>query len=249
MEQEADRAASAAIAGRHLTGEATQTASPQVDEGGTWIQRWPAVVAAGLELGEVAVVTEVAAVSTTEIVIVDGALTVGAEVAAPALVESLAPAALETVAPAAVASSSSAFSTAAAVAGTGLAATTLSSDSPTGEEQDKRRDCMRDNPFAIPCGDELPLDEQVVDWIMRQGYGFESLGDCVGYDSHGPGVIAACSGAPGETWHCNVEPYHDPISRTSKPGGIVSVFSCLCCRADGTVGFEWRPDHWSPGTP
>jgi hypothetical protein len=257
LEREADRTASAAIAGRHLPGEGSQAASPQVGDGGAWVQRWPAVVAAGLELGEVAVVTEVAAVSTTEIVMVDGALTVGAEVLTPVALETVAPVALETGATVALetgattaaATSSSSALTTAAVVGTGVAATTLSSDSPTSEEQDKRRDCMRENPYAIPCEDELPIDEQVVDWIMRQGYGFESLGDCVGFRSHGLGEVAACNGAPGESWHCNVEPYLDPISRTSKPGGIVSIFSCLCCRANGTVGFEWRGAHWSSGAP
>jgi Domain of unknown function (DUF4157) len=255
QEQEADRAAAAAA--RDGT-----TAWPSAGQTGPRVQRWPAVVV-GLELGaDALVVTEVATVTPAEVVVVDGALVL-AESAAPALVETLAPAALEslapaaletvapaaleTVAPAAVASSSSALSTAATVAGVGVAATTLSSDSPT--EQDKRRDCMRDHPYALPCEEEIPLDEQVIDWIMRQGYGYESLGDCSGQSSFGPGVISACNGAPGESWHCDVAPYFDPVSRTSKPGGIVSVFSCLCCRADGTVGYEWRPDHWSPGAP
>jgi hypothetical protein len=84
---------------------------------------------------------------------------------------------------------------------------------------------------------------------MRQGYGYEALGDCRGVSSFGPNVITACAGAPGQSWHCDVSPYTDPISGRSKPGGIVSVFGCLCCRADGTVGMEWRPDHWSPGAP
>jgi hypothetical protein len=254
LEREADRTASLAVAGRRVATDVESTASPQAGEDGAWVQRWPVVVAGALELGaDAVIVTEVAAVTTAEVVVVDGALVAAADVAAPAVIEAVAPAvlesvvpaALESVVPAAVASSSS-MSTAATV-GAGLAATTLSGDSPTSEEQDRRRDCMRDNPYAIPCADELPLDEQVVEWIMRQGYGFESLGECEGYASHGPGVIGACSGAPGETWHCRVHPYVDPISRTSKPGGVVSVFSCLCCRADGTVGYEWIPDHWSPG--
>jgi hypothetical protein len=93
------------------------------------------------------------------------------------------------------------------------------------------------------------MEEQVQDFIIGQGYGYESFGNCEGYGSYGPGVIGACNGAEGEEWHCHVSPYFDPIAKQRKPGGVVSVFSCLCCRADGFTGLEWRPDHWSPGPP
>jgi hypothetical protein len=81
---------------------------------------------------------------------------------------------------------------------------------------------------------------------MRQGYSYESLGDCEALSSTKPGAIDACNGAPGESFHCNVKPYYDPVAKEQKPGGVVSVFSCKCCRADGMIGVEFRPDHWSP---
>jgi hypothetical protein len=250
-EAEADQAAQAA-----LTPGVNADSVLEPGRTGRQVQGAPVVLAGALIVAEatpeVVIVAEVSTV-TTEVVVVDGALTAATSAAAPLVADVTAPVVLETATAtttaATTAASSSAYSTAAAVAGTGITATTLSSDSPTEESQDKRRNCMRDNPYAIPCEDEIPLEEQVIEWIMRQGYSYESLGECTGFGSHGPGTIAACAGAPGESWHCDVAPYVDPISGVSKPGGIVSVFSCLCCRADGTVGFEWRPDHWSPGAP
>lgn len=123
----------------------------------------------------------------------------------------------------------------------------VSAATSTTEEDQRRRSCLEQNPYALICQDEIDMDESVQEFIMRQGYGFESLGDCSPYDSHGPGIIDQCNGALGQTWHCSVSPYSDPISRVNRPGGVVSVFSCLCCRLDGTTGFEWRGHHWSPG--
>lgn len=250
-EAEADQAAQAALTPGVNAGSGLRPGRTSRQ-----VQGAPVVLAGALIVAEatpeVVIIAEVSTV-TTEVVVVDGALTAATSAAAPLVVDVAAPVALETAAAtttaATTAATTSAYSTAAAVAGTGIAATTLSSDSPTEENQDKRRNCMRDNPFAIPCEEEIPLEEQVIAWIMNQGYGYESLGECTGMGSHGPGTIAACDGAPGESWHCDVAPFVDPIAKVSKPGGIVSVFSCMCCRTDGTVGFEWRPDHWSPGAP
>lgn len=110
-----------------------------------------------------------------------------------------------------------------------------------------QKNCFEKNPYALPCGEEIPMDEHVVDFIMRQGYGFESLMNCTKKYTHGEREIGECNGAPGETWHCQVAPYFDPIAKIAKPGGEVSIFSCLCCRNDGETGYEWRGAHWSPG--
>ena len=89
------------------------------------------------------------------------------------------------------------------------------------------------------------MEEQVLDFIMRQGYSYESLGDCrlMGQISG----IDACNGGPAEWWHCDVKPYYDPISKKQHPGGVVSIFGCVCCRKDGETGIEWRGAHWSGG--
>jgi hypothetical protein len=260
LERQAERAASAALSSG--TGSKQPDDAADLSSSDLRIQRWPAIVAGAIITAEAApeaiVIAEVATVST-EVVVVDSAIVATADVAVPAAIETLAPAAIETVAPAAIetvapaaiqsttAAASTAASTTATAIGVGVAATTLSSDSPTQEDESKRRNCQRDNPFFIPCEEEISMDEQVQEFIMRQGYSYESLGDCHGMTSFGPNTIAACNGAPGQSFHCNVSPYYDPVARVQKPGGVVSVFSCLCCRADGTVGVEFRPDHWSGG--
>jgi hypothetical protein len=230
---------------------------------GKRIQRLPAVVAGGLILAEATPEIVIAAEVGSEVLVVEGSLTVAAEVAAPTIVEAAAPTVLETIAPTALeaaaptaleataASSSSAVSSATAATTAAITATTLSSDSPTQEQEEdrRRRDC-RSQPghqFALDCGEEIPMEEQVQEFLLRQGYGYEALGECTGFDSHAEGVISECSGAPGESFHCEVAPDFDPIARVSRPGGVISIFSCLCCRADGSTGFEWRGAHWSPG--
>jgi len=120
---------------------------------------------------------------------------------------------------------------------------------PRPRQRDRREECLETHPYALTCEDEVSMEEVVQDFIMRQGYSYESLGNCRGYESHAPGVIHECNGAPGETWHCSVSPYYDEIARRRFPGGEVSIFSCLCCRTDGTTSYEWRHPHWSPGAP
>jgi hypothetical protein len=152
LERQADRAAADAVTGRE--GAAT---SLLPGERGLRVQRWPAIVAGAIVVAEaapeVAVVAEVAAVSTAEVAVVDTALVVTVETA-PLLAESLVPAALESVAPVAVETlaptAASTFSTTAAVVGTGLAATTLSSDQPT--EEEPKRKCR-----PGPCEHPLPI--------------------------------------------------------------------------------------------
>jgi len=167
LESDADRAASAAVTLGH--GAATPL---RAGGGGLRVQRWPAVLAGALIVGEaapeVAVVAEVGAVST-EVVVVDGTIVAAADVAAPAVVteatlpaatEALsAPTALETTA----ASTSSAVSTTATVAAA-AAATTLSSDTPAGEEEEekKKRKCRPEpceHPLPISWPAELPYPE------------------------------------------------------------------------------------------
>ena len=254
LERQADQAAAVALAGRDQ-----DLSSLRRGHDGVRIQRLPAVLAGALVVAEatpeIVIGAELATV-TTEVIVVDGALVATADVAVPALVdvvaapvlESTLPAALEAVAPAAIettAATSSSVLTTAATVGTIGAVSTLSSDSPTREEQDRRRGCFERFPTALPCEEEIPIEEQVQEFIMNQGYGYESLGNCHAVSS--VAAVDACHGAPGESWHCDVAPYTDPIARVSRPGGVVSIFSCLCCRADGGTGFEWRGQHWSPG--
>jgi hypothetical protein len=176
----------------------------------------------------------------------EAALPVALETVAPVALETAAPIALEAAAPlateAVAASSSSVVST--TVAAVSVTSATLSSDSPTSSEQDeqekRRRKCLEAHPYALHCEDEISMEEQVIAFISdRQGYSYESLGECSGFSSHGPGTISECNGAPGVTWHCNIGPYFNPISKERKPGGVVSIFGCECCRADGTLGREW----------
>jgi hypothetical protein len=248
LEQQAEDAAMA------VAGHGHGAIPSDLGTSGISIQRLPAVLAGAIVVAEatpeVVVVAEVATVST-EVVVVDGALVATADVAAPALIEATAPVAVEAVTPAALettaaATSSSSALTSGTVLATAGAATTLSSDSPANEEQDRQRGCFEKNPTALPCEEEIDIEERVQEFIMRQGYGYESLGNC--YPMSSVASIYACNGAPGESWHCDVDPYSDPISRTTKPGGVVSIFSCLCCRTDGQTGFEWRGQHWSPGS-
>ncbi|HEX4382597.1 MAG TPA: DUF4157 domain-containing protein [Myxococcales bacterium] len=239
LEDQADRAARAAVGGRE------RAAATLVDRAvGPRIQRAPALLAGAIIVAEatpeVIVVAEVATVST-EVVVVDGAL-VAADVAAPTILEVTAPAALEAAAPVAsttvapVVASSSAFSTTAAAVGLG-AVSTLSSDSPTSEEpEQRRRRCQEANPTALACeGSFIDRDEAAVDFLFNQGFDFGDLGECHGVSSFGSGVINACSGAPGQSWHCQVRGSDVPLS----------IFGCLCCEADGTTSYEWLGPHWS----
>ncbi len=208
--------------------------------------------------------TSAAAATASAPVVATGVLgTTAPAAAAVAAAPAVAPTAVASIA---VAESSSAATTLATVLKIGGAAATaaapivVSTDSPSkggdgedkgkGKEKDKddkkRRDCQEANPTFIPCEEEIDIDEQVIDWIMNQGYSNESLGSCKGQSTLTS--IGACNGAPGESFHCVVKPSYDPVAKEQKPGGVVSIFSCMCCRADGTVGLEYKGQHWSPGS-
>jgi len=218
------------------------------------VQRLPVVVAGAIELGEVALVTaEVTAVSA-EVTVTAEAVVIATEIAAPVAVEAatipVATAVTEgaIVETAAVTTAASTSTTAATTAVAIGAATTLSGDSSTSEKDDRQRNCFANNPFALHCEEQIPLDEVVIDFIMTQGYGFESLGNCTGVSSFGASTIDACAGAPGVSFHCDVSRFYDPIANRQFPGGIVSAFGCTCCDMNGQVGTEWRGLHWSPGS-
>jgi hypothetical protein len=156
LERQAERAAVAAVAGHD---RAARSLRP--GEGGIRIQRLPAVLAGALVVAEATPEIIVVAEVGTEVVVVDGALVAAADVAAPTLLEVAAPTVLESTLPAALeatapavldtAATSSAFSTAATV-GVGVAATTLSSDSPQEEQQ---QPCQ--GPTGLTPFDPIPI--------------------------------------------------------------------------------------------
>jgi hypothetical protein len=245
LENQADRAAAAALAGRDRVGQSLHPAGP-----GMHVQRdGVGEVALAVALLSAEVGGEVAVEEGVVVVVADVAAPAVVEVAAPVVADVVAPAALETLAPAAVqttttaAVSSSAVST--TVAATALASTALSSDSPTTEEKDPQRKCFERFPTALHCEDEIGVEEKVQEFIMNRGYGYEALGKCYGMGS--VPAVEACNGAPGESWHCDVAAHNDPIAKVSLPPRVVSIFNCLCCRQDGTTGLEWRGTHWSGG--
>ncbi len=246
LENEADRAAMAALAGRNSIPQSLHPAGP-----GMHVQRdGVGEVALAIALLTAEVGGEVAVEEGVVVVVADVAAPAAVDVLAPAAVETLAPAAVETLAPAAVettataaVSSSPAVST--AVAATALASTTLSSDSPKTDEQDPQRKCFEKFPTALHCADEIGVEEMAQEFIMNRGYGYEALGECYGMGS--VPAVEACNGAPGESWHCDVAAYSDPIAKVSLPARVVSIFNCLCCRPDGSTGVEWRGTHWSGG--
>jgi hypothetical protein len=102
-------------------------------------------------------------------------------------------------------------------------------------EPDAQRNCRQQHPYAPPCSGIFDIEEVAVDFLMRNGYSYSALGDCYGKSSFAPGVIDACEGAPGESWHCRVNGIANEIS----------IFGCLCCDEDGTTALEWRGAHWS----
>ena len=239
LERQADRAAAAVAWGSGAT------AAVPAGQVGRTVQLLPLALVGALEIGaDAVVITEVGAVST-EVVLVDGAIVTTTEVAAPlvtetvapVLTESVAPAALEslapTVAPTLTTAATTSSATASTLIGAGLAATTLSGDQP--EESEPQRNCLEQNPSALICTEGIEREEVVQEFLMNQGYDFDALGDCYGMASFGVGAIDACDGAPGVRWHCRV-------NGTPKE---VSIFGCLCCKPDGSTGFEWRGPHWS----
>jgi hypothetical protein len=111
-----------------------------------------------------------------------------------------------------------------------------STSSESSSNEDPQRRCREMHPSALVC-DELGIsrDEAAVEFLMSEGYDPNDLLDCQGVSSFGADTIAACDGAPGESWHCNVRGARAPLS----------IFGCLCCNVDGTTGWEWRGPHWS----
>ena len=235
LELQADRAATAAVAGHE--GAAT---SLTTGEGGLRIQRLPVVLAGALVVAEATPEIVIAAEIGSEVVLVDGALTVGAEVAVPAAVDALAPAAVDvgvsTLAPAAVdvaaVSSSSAIST--TVAATAIGAATLSSDSPTEEESNPQRECQQQHPEYQLCGDPRPPQVVAASFATGAGIAVSSV-DCHGVSTFQDGVFD-CGNSPGENWHCTI----------NESDFEVSLIGCFCCQLDGQVGFNWHA-HGSPG--
>jgi hypothetical protein len=111
--------------------------------------------------------------------------------------------------------------------------------------QPKTKDKQKGCPYALPCEDQISRDEQVQEFLLKQGYSYESLGEC-----RLMGAVAeidVCEHESGQSWHCKVAPYMDPISKEQHPGGEVSIFECPCCDTNDDVGFEWRGAHWSGG--
>jgi hypothetical protein len=111
--------------------------------------------------------------------------------------------------------------------------------------KDEGPDCQSANMYWIPCEEGISLEEQVIDYIGVRGYDYSSLGDCWKMDD--VDSIDSCNNAPGESWHCEIHPYRDPVSNEDHPGGEVSAFKCLCCQPDGTSGYEWKGLHFSRG--
>lgn len=119
---------------------------------------------------------------------------------------------------------------------------------PIPDERDPRDECLEQNPYALTCEDYRDMEEVVIEFLDREGYSYEDLGECYFVEEFPAGVIEACDGAPGERWHCRVlgPPKPDRRGRLKREViGEVSVFGCLCCQEDGTTSFEWRGAHWS----
>jgi hypothetical protein len=233
LERQADQAAAAAI-GR----EKDASALLRPGDTGLRIQALPAVVAGGLILAEATPEIVVAAEIGTDVVLVDGAVTVTADVAAPAIIESTAPAVLpavtEAAAPAvidtAVADTAASSISTATVVGVGAAAT-LSGDTPTSESP--QGDCMEQFGYG-PCAD-LRSVEDVASSMASNSVDVTSI-QCWGVSSFPAGEVFDCGGAPGQNWHCKI----------NDSEFVISLSGCMCCNIDGTVGFEWHP-HQSPG--
>jgi hypothetical protein len=229
LEQQADRAASAATHGREaatlLEGGA----------GGIRVQRLPAVVAGALIVAEATPEIVVLAEVGTEFVVVDSALVVAADVAVPAALDVALPAAVDVALPTAVeattvASTSTAVSTAATTLGVGVAATTLSSDSPT--QSDPQRTCLETTGWPI-CGDLRTIETVAESFAIAGGVAVSSM-NCEGFSSIQEAL--ACGGQPGVNWHCTI----------NDSDFVISLVGCSCCNVDGSPGFEWHP-HSSPG--
>jgi len=172
LEQQADRAASAALSEQ-------QAAPPGLSSSPLGVQRLPVVVAGAIVVAEatpeIIIVAEVATVST-EVVVVEGALVTTAELApvvmeaAPAALEVALPAVeaaapiVETAATTTAATSTAATATTVAVAAT---ATTLSSDSPTSEEEEEEQGRCNSYPAPVPLPIAWPVELPEIAFSMR----------------------------------------------------------------------------------
>ena len=241
LERQADHAAANAVAGQDLGG----AGSLGGEQTGIRVQRWPAVVAGAITVAEVApeaaVIAEVTAVTTTEVVVVEGALVVAADVALPVVAESVVvPAvaegvAVEALAPAAIeaASATSAVSTGATAVGV-ASLTTISSDSPTTEqESNPQRRCQEQFGYP-PCFDMRTPQEVASSFAASQGIAVY-VAACQGISTFATGVFD-CGGRPGENWHCAI----------NNSGFVVSLFGCFCCDLSGNRGYNWHV-HGSSG--
>lgn len=258
LEDEADRIGSAAVSGADVS--TLLQVRPGIPSP---LQRDPVddtliavALTAALTTGEVTtdvvvtdtVVTAVAADATTDVaastlpdLILDSAPELTSDLA-PDLATDVANDVVADTAPQEMtqaASTSSSMSTVTTATLATVAATTLSGDTATtepDEDQDPRRRCFETYPTALAC-DEIPIDrdEAVVEFLLRNGFSYEDLGDCQGFSSFSSGEIDACDGAPGEVWHCDVRGSDRPVS----------IFGCLCCDAEGATSFTWQAPHWS----
>lgn len=111
---------------------------------------------------------------------------------------------------------------------------------PGDEEEDPPQpdpgNCRDVFPTAMDCDDEyFSPQEAAEDWLRRNVGGpvtSSDIGACEpNSEWFNPG---ACLGAPGFAIHCDV-----PRARR----GYVSVFQCVCCNEDGSVGTSWAGPH------
>ncbi len=110
-------------------------------------------------------------------------------------------------------------------------------------------ECQEQNPYALICEEQFEIEPEkiVMNFLKKKGIDPNDVLviSCRKFTSFGPGEIDACNQAPGESWHCT--------AITKVPGSPkpymreVSLFRCLCCRADGKTAYEWKEPHWSPG--
>jgi hypothetical protein len=110
-------------------------------------------------------------------------------------------------------------------------------------------ECQERNPTFPICQEQFDIGPEKIVMNFLKNERIDSndvLGiNCRKFKSFGPGVIDDCNHAPGETWHCTVT--------TKVPGSpkpyvrVVSLFRCLCCRADGWPAHDWKGPHWSAG--
>ena len=108
----------------------------------------------------------------------------------------------------------------------------------TEPREEREPNCFETHPYAMHCSEGQPTAEDAVgEWMMFNDLDPGNLMDCSPFgEPFGEGVINACDGAPGTSFHCNVRGLDYPIS----------VFACLCCEEDGrTTSYTFRGAHES----